>query len=125
MAIDRVSKDPVQVYYGSLETLHAHVRKNAPFTYIAYRSILPKTNEDFIDVAYKIAYFVTFSMLIQIGVQFLSPLCGIVPFLPFLSDLVWAGHLVLSRQGSPLTTLFFSSLGLGIVLFLDRIPYFG
>jgi|GEM_PF-3179454 len=125
--------DPVKVYYDSLEKLHAKVRKYSPFTYIAYKSLIPSKEDDFIGLAYKISYYITFKFFIHLGSHMASPLFEIIPFVPVALDLFWAGYqwirslkerAVAVEPPSPLTTAAFALIGLVSMNYLDRLPSF-
>ena len=139
--------DPVRVYYDSLEGLHLKVRKNTPFTYLAYKSMIPAKEDDFIGLAYKVSYYITFKFFIHMGSHMGSPLFGFIPFAPLVLDLLWVGYrwirewrdglpsgfsgisskdaatdTLSQEQTSPLTTLFFLSVGLLAIHYLDKFP---
>lgn len=125
------SEDLIKTYYDSLDKLHATVLEHAPFTYLAYRSMIPGREDDFVVLAYKISYYVTFKFLIQLGINTGSVFCGVLPFLPFVMDVLWVGYRSISDltagktkepANNPLTTLFYLSLGLIAMHYLDQVP---
>jgi len=117
--------DPVKVYYDSVEKLHLKVRKNAPFTYLAYKSMLPAKEDDFIYLAYKISYFVTFKFFLHIAIHMASPLCTLIPYVPFVLDGLWVSYQWAcdrKEERSPLTTLFYLSVSVLALHYLDKFP---
>jgi hypothetical protein len=121
--------DPVQSYYDSLEGLHLKVRQNTPFTYLAYKSMIPAKEDDFIGLAYKISYYITFKFFIHLGMHLVSPLCMAIPFVPFVCDVVWLGVQSMrhredsdSARPSPVTSFFILTTGILWMYFLDQCP---
>jgi hypothetical protein len=123
--------DPVRAYYDSLGRLHARVRQHTPFVYLAYKSMIPAPEDDFVGLAYKISCYVAFKFLIHLGVHLASPLYGLIPLLPFFMDMAWVCWRGIRDRGvgqgqepetSPLTTLFFLTVGLLATSYLDKLP---
>lgn len=123
------SEDLIKAYYDSLDKLHAKVLQNTPFTYLAYRSMIPAREDDFVVLAYKISYYITFKFFIQMGINMGSALCRVIPFLPFVMDILWVSYRSISdlnaektkeHANNPLTTVFFLSLGLIAMHYLDQ-----
>ena len=50
------SDEPVKIYYDSLEKLHTNIRRNVPFTFLSYKSMIPAKDDDFVVSPYKISY---------------------------------------------------------------------
>jgi len=83
---------PIVRYKEGLRGLHSTVATYAPFTYIAYRSLIPSEHEDWIGTAYNITYFITFCYIIDYLASAVSPLCAAIPYIPFALDFFWHGH---------------------------------
>lgn len=122
--------DPVLTYDNALQKLRTNLRHTVPFSYCAYRSLIPNKDEDFIDLAYKISYYITFRILVAIWMQTVSPICGIIPYLPFCCDILWVGYrwlFAVKSEGNEfpvLTAMFYICLGVTMINSFSRIPNF-
>ena len=89
MAIASFLDSPVDAYQSCLKTLRKSIRVNAPFTFIAYSSLIPHKEDDWIELASKIANFVTFNFFINVAFVCWSPYLAYLPFVPFVLDAGW------------------------------------
>jgi len=84
-----VAPSPVRAYYGCLRELRQTMRRYTPFTYMAYKTLVPSSEDDFITIASKISDFITLRFLVGLCMKIVSPVCLIIPFIPFILDLGW------------------------------------
>ena len=93
--------------------------------------MIPAREDDFIGLAYKISYYITFKFLIHLGVHMFSPLIGAIPYVPLVMALLWVGdHWVRDKKAagegppglSPITALFFLMFSLAAMRSLDKLP---
>ncbi len=89
MAVVRFLDAPVDCYQAFLDASYNFVRANAPFTFMAYNSLIPDRKDDWIEIAGKVVDFITFSFLIDFALTRWSPYSFYLPFLPFLFDIAW------------------------------------
>ena len=84
------SSSPVDSFDHCLADIRKAVRKHAPFTFIAYRSLSPDENDDWYFMASKVAWFVFLIFnFTEITAACISPLFILVPFVPFALDAIW------------------------------------
>jgi len=123
--IHTASADPVKNYYDALEKLHINIRTYSPFSFLAYKSLIPNEDDDFIGLAYKISYFVTFRFFIQLGIEFVSPLCSIIPFVPLVLDFLWISYHSMDQLAfPPLTAILCLSVNTFVIHYLNQLPQF-
>ena len=65
------------------------MRRYTPFTYIAYKTLVPSSDDDLIALASKISDFITLRFFVAFCMQFISPACIVIPFVPFILDFFW------------------------------------
>ena len=90
MTIPASVDSPVDIFDHCLADFRKAVRSNAPFTFIAYRSLLPEREDDWYYLASKISWFVfVLFNFARISATCFSPLFIVVPFVPFVLDGIW------------------------------------
>lgn len=87
-----VASSPVSAYYGCLHKFRLNMRRYTPFTYIAYKTLVPSKDDDLVEIAGKISGFITLRFFVGLCVTYLSPICAIIPFIPFILDASWVSY---------------------------------
>lgn len=85
----QIAPSPVRAYYGCLRGLRQTMRRYTPCTYIAYKTLVPSSDDDLISIASKISDFITLRFFVTLCMKFISPVCIIIPFIPFILDFGW------------------------------------
>jgi hypothetical protein len=83
--------DPVEAYDQYLTNVNSCVRRYAPFTYMAYRSLIPEKENDWYWLASKTAWVIFVMRQTSLTMPFLSWVFCVSPFLPFIFDAIWIG----------------------------------
>ena len=137
MAAVPLAASPVEMYYGHIGGLRHWMRRYTPFTFIAYKSLIPSHSDDLVGLATKVGDFITFRFFVQFCVKKVTPACCMLPFLPFFFDFGWImyhwlrGHQIapVRRDEAPteprdrLSSLFFLVFGFsGIYLLNQHLP---
>lgn len=89
MAVARFLAAPVDSYQAFLDASYRSVRANAPFTFMAYGSLIPDRKDDWTEIAGKVVDFITFRFLIDFALTPWSLYWSYLPFLPFVLDVAW------------------------------------
>jgi hypothetical protein len=82
-------RSPVDFYEKALVEARSYVRKEAPFTFIAYRNLIPAEDDDCFFLMKKVAGFVAFNSFIQLTANHLTNSFVCLSFVPFILDVGW------------------------------------
>lgn len=108
--------------YGDFwDRTHDFVKKNAPFTHIVYRSLIPEREDDWIEVASKVFDFAVLQFFSNLMIGGLFAV--FLPFIPLLLDCAWQGYRLISTTNPPqlneichtLGILCLAGLGIGLL----------
>jgi hypothetical protein len=102
MAVQTVSNSPVEAYDHSLDVFRRFVHDHAPYTFIAYRSLIPEKEDDWYYLATKVAWFV---FVVFNFVELAASWCAfvaVIPFVPLVFDAIWNAHRYLHPHGEAL-----------------------
>jgi len=81
---------PVDSFDRGLESIRSTVRERMPFTFIAYRSLIPEKDDDWYYLAQKVAWFVLIVFnVVGYAIKSVSPIFILIPFVPFIFDAIW------------------------------------
>jgi hypothetical protein len=89
-----INASPVDCFDRGIDSFRSTVRKRLPFTFIAYRSLVPDKDDDWYYLAQKVAWFV-FILFNVVNLTF-SPIFILVPFVPMILDAIWTGCRIFS-----------------------------
>lgn len=78
---------PVDSFEQNVDHFRGLVRDRMPFTFIAYRSLIPAKDDDWYYLAEKVAWFVFVVFnFVEWSVRSISCVCLVVPFIPLIMD---------------------------------------
>jgi hypothetical protein len=103
-----IACSPVDSFDRGVENFRSAVRESLPFTFIAYRSLIPEKDDDWYYLAQKVAWFVFIVFnFVEFAGRSISPIFYVLPFVPMIIDAIWFGSQYL--QSSQKSALFVSS----------------
>jgi len=86
-----VACTPVDSFDQGIREFRSCIRSRMPFTFIAYRSLIPDIDDDWYYLAQKVAWFVFVVFnFVEFAGKF-SPILFAFPFVPMILDTVWVG----------------------------------
>jgi hypothetical protein len=90
---------PVDSYDRGITQFRSVVRERLPFTFIAYRSLIPEKDDDWYYLAEKVAWFVfVIFNLVDFLLRSSSPIFIFIPFVPLVLDGIWTVNRWLGRS---------------------------
>jgi len=94
---------PVDCFDRSIDHFRSIVRARMPFTFIAYRSLIPERGDDWYYLSQKVAWFVfVLFNVVDFAIKSFSPVFILLPFVPMVFDAIWNGHQSLNSSKNPL-----------------------
>lgn len=100
--------EPLASYDRIMKDYRNFMRVNIPFTYCAYRSILPKRRDDLYGLICKVKNLMIFRFVIHVGSRLISPLFWYLAFSPMVLDVLrliylsFSGRTVTDQRGNTL-----------------------
>ena len=88
-----VADNPVKTYDAQIGAIREAFKQYTPYTYLSYRSLIPKRKDDFLGLVCRIKKVVTLVCIVVTAATLFSPIIYIVPFIPFVMDAGRAIHL--------------------------------
>lgn len=109
---------PVDTFDHSVEEFRSQVRERMPFTFIAYRSLIPEKEDDWYYLASKVAWVVFIAyQLVEFAAKW-SLFMAAIPFIPFIMDVVWMGYQCIDKKHHVMSpTIFKITQVVGFTLF--------
>ncbi len=81
---------PVDSFDRGILQFRSVVRERLPFTFIAYRSLIPEPDDDWYYLAQKTAWFVfVIFNFVDFAMKSFSPFFVVLPVVPLILDAVW------------------------------------
>ena len=77
----------IDSYNGALEGFRSSVRTYAPYTFIAYRSLIPSPDDDMVEYANKICDVAALHFLVNLIATVVHPVLLLLPYIPLVLDL--------------------------------------
>ena len=83
---------PVDRFDLAIVQFRSFVREQLPFTFIAYRSLIPGVDDDWYYLSEKVAWFVVVIFnFVDFAMKTVSPFFFVIPFIPLILDSIWIG----------------------------------
>lgn len=101
-----IEDSPVDCFDRGVEQFRSTVRERLPFTFIAYRSLIPAKDDDWYYLAEKVAWFV-FVMFnfVDFAIKTVSVFFIALPFVPMILDAVWIASRSIKLFGKSLPSV--------------------
>lgn len=77
----------IDSYSSALEGFRSSVRTYAPYTFVAYRSLIPNSDDDLVEYANKICDVAALHFLVNYIAKVVHPIFLVLPFIPLILDL--------------------------------------
>ena len=93
LKLSPLSSEPIPTYNRVLNNYRNFMRVHLPFSFLAYRNLLPEKGDDLYFLVWKVNYIFLFRIFLLGGSRLISPFFGYISHVPMALDFLRVGYL--------------------------------